>query len=873
MPGWFRRLRARIRYRHFEHDLVEELALHRAMKEDALRSEGVGGEEARWRATRELGNVTMMRENARAVWIAPWLESVWQDVRYAVRNLRKHPGFTLAATATLVLGIGLNASLFTVFNALTLRPWPVADAGSVVRVLAQSRATQGRSDGISIAEYRFLQQHAVSFAGLVAIERAGAPVGEAGSTQVDYLQTCFVTANFFDVLGVAMEAGRGFAPDEGVFGAPRWVVVISDRLWRGRFAAAPDVIGRRVIINQQPFTIVGVASRRFTGPDPVRRYDLLVPLPALPLVRPNAIAADGFDNPEECCAEVVGRLAPDISREKARAEVEALSRRFRGAWKLRAIGVLLTGTAMLGQPATVERMPVFVLMFAAVFLVLLLACANVGNLQLARAAGRHREIAIRLAIGAGRWRLVRQLLTESLLLCTLAGAAAVGVAYVLPGILIRWSEPAGAPREWSEGITPDLTVLAFTLALSALAAVLSGLAPALRATRAGARVGAAEWRHIGPGRVRLRSILLATQIAASTVLLVSAGLLTRGVVNAMSSDLGFALNDVLVVQVTPVPGSGDASTTSGWFPPVIAALNGAGLGPAAVVDIEPLRDMRLSTDVRLPGERASDARSVRMVPATPDYFAVLRIPLVAGRSFDPRFSAREVVVNQTLARLLWPGQQAVGKTLIAGGKVTVVGVARDAHVTGFEAIPPILHRPPAVASVPLILVRHTGTNTEARVRAVLSVIDSRIGVAVKPLSNNLSVSLRNSISGATIAWAIGLLGLALAIVGVFGVFAYVVEERKREIGIRIALGARGAQVVRLILAQTRVATLGGLTVGFVLSLGAGQLLRAHLFGASPLDPLAYGGILAVLLVAAIVATYIPARRASRVDPALTLRCE
>jgi predicted permease len=879
MINWFRRLRARIRYRHFEHDLTEELEFHRQMKEEALAPDGAATGDAPWRAQRELGNTTLMREDARHVWIAPWLESVWQDMRYALRSLRKHPGFTVTATITLLLGIGLNTMLFTLFNALALRSWPVADPARVVRVTPLSRATRGRGDGISFAEYRFLQRRATSFSGLVALERSGARIAPQPSGQAEYVQACSVSGNFFDVLGVAMAAGRAFVPEEAVFGAPRAVTVIGDALWRRRFGADPTIVGRTVYINEQPFTIVGVASPRFTGPDSVRRYELFIPLPAMPLVRLQAHESDVFDNPERCCAEVAGRLAPGVSAPRATAEIASLLGRFRAEWKLRPIGVRLSSTANLGpltsaesldQPGSRRVLAVFSLLFVALFLVLLLACANVGNLQLARGMGRRREIAIRLAIGAGRRRIVRQLLTESLLLSLAAGGLSMGFAAVLLGPILRIMDPRANA---SLSVAPGLAVLAFTFVFCLLAVLLTGLAPALRATRPGPAIASPGWQEVGIGRVRLRSVLLATQIALTTILLVAAGLLTRGIVTAMSSDLGFAVNDILVAQVTPPAGSGDASLRSGWFRGVLDTLDEAGLGPIAVTNIAPLADSRMSVGVRLPGERESDARHVRMLSASPEYFDLLRIPLVAGRTYDPRPSAREVVVNETLARLLWPGQQAVGKTLISGATWTVVGVAKDTRITGFETVPPVLHWAASATSVPLILLRGGGPHTEARVRAALRTFDPRIAVSTAALSDSLRSSLRNSITGATIAWAIGLLGLALAVVGVFGVFAYVVEERRREIGIRLALGARGVQVVRLILAQTRTATLGGLAVGFILSLGAGQVLRAYLFGASPFDPIAYGGIALLLAVSAAVAAYVPARRASRIDPAVTLRCE
>jgi predicted permease len=452
MTGWLRRVRARIRHRRFERDVAEELQFHRAAKEAELSSAGLGADEARWQASREMGNVTLMREEARAVWLAPWLESVWQDVRYASRQFRAHPAFTATAIITLLLAIGLNTTLFTVFNAIALRSWPVSDPDSVVLVSGAPQMTrQGRSDGISFAEHRFLRSHATSFSGLVAMRRKGARIGRGSTGEAEFVQACFVSDDFFQVLGVGMELGRGFVREEGAPGAPRAVVVISEGLWRRQFGANPTAIGRTISINEVAFTVVGVAARRFTGPHPIQRYDVFMPLPAMALGW--NVEADEFDNAERCCADVIGRLAPGVGATRAAAELDALSRRFRASWKLRPARIVLDGTSVMASAAARNRLaPVFSLMFAGVFLVLLVACANIGNLQLARAFSRRREIGVRLALGASRRRVVRQLCTESLMLALVAGGFAAGVAWVLPGAIVGLSRSAD---EVSLTLAPD----------------------------------------------------------------------------------------------------------------------------------------------------------------------------------------------------------------------------------------------------------------------------------------------------------------------------------------------------------------------------------------------------------------------------------
>ncbi len=866
MMAWFRRLRARIRYRQFERDLAEELALHRDLKEAALASEGVGADEVRWRARRELGNITLMRENARAVWIAPWLESVWQDVRYALRNLRAHPGFTAAATLTLVLGIGLNASLFTVFNAVALRPWPVRNPRTLMLLHSQPDA-QRRFSPVSLEEYTFLSRHTTSFTGLASVLSAGTSLEADDSRRPT--GTAFVTTNFFDVVGVGTETGRTFAAGDGASAGAGTVVVISHQLWRNRFGGDPAIIGRTLHIEKRPFTVIGVVERGFTGPEYRIATDLYLPFAAMASVRPNEQPRPG---------RVIGRLAPGIGRTAAKVELDALAYRFRTASRLEPRGFLVTGTSPVEQPNGPRGLGSLALMQAAMFLVLIIACSNIGNLQLARALGRRREIGIRMSMGASRRRVVRQLVTETLVLSCGAGILALGAAHVLPGPVLRLILGAhvSGPNDPFARLRPDSYVLAFTAALSFLAALVSGLAPALRATKPGPTITAADWHRIGAGRMPVRAILLATQIALSMVLLVGAGLLTVGIARMLSQDLDFTTKGVVVAQMTPGAQSHRADADA-FVRSVLDAMQTAGLSPVGIADLTPVRSNSAGMLIRLPGESASVYRQVAHRPASNSYFAVLGIRLVAGRWFDEHASEpREAIVNETFARTVWPGNQALRHSFVdthSHASYTVVGIVRDCHETGLGDVPPVLHTVAQPGGWSNLLVRGEPGLTAAKIRTIAARVDPGIKMTIVPLGDYVREELAIPIVGAGIAWASGLLGLALAIVGVFGVFAYVVEERKREIGIRIALGARGAEVVRIIIAQTRMATLGGLAAGFVLSVATGRLLRAYLFGASALDPIAYGGIALLLGASAVIATYVPARRASRIDPSVTLRCD
>lgn len=767
MTAWLRRLGARIRHRHFEKDLAREIEFHREMKEQVLRSNGVSAEEAHQHAMREMGNVLLMREAAREVWIAPWLESIWQDVRYAFRNLLRRPGFTLAAFATLVLGIGLSTSLFTVYNAVLLRPWPVKNPKTLVQVLPE-RDPNGRYHPISFAEFSFLDGRASSLSGLAGFLPMGVNLGSKQDDET--LSGSFVTADFFDVLGVGMAAGRRFVAEDDIAGAPREVAIISYRLWHNRFGGNPDMLGRTIRIDRHPFVIVGIAESPFTGPHTRLPTDLYVPLAAHALIRPSE-QLEGIN--------IVGRLGPDTNRQKAKAELDALLAGFRATLQREARTVLITGTAPVDRPGASREFGPLTLMLAAMLLVLLIACSNVGNLQLARVFGRHREIGIRLAIGASRLRVVRQLLTESLVLSFGAGAFGVVAAFVLPAFVLRML--VGSLNDPLETLRPDMRVLGFDTALSILAALVSGLVPALHVTAAGRATGFLSRQSTGSSRMRLRSALLAVQIALSVVLLLGAGLLTRGIGRTLNAELDFTTKGVFVINEAPGLRQEGASSED-LLRSIADTLESTGVAPVGVAAVPPLKYNSIAVRVRLPGESEAVWRQVADRPVVKGYFAVLNIPLVAGRWFSEHaLEKREAIVNEAFARLLWPGRQAVGQTFVdarQSSNFTVIGVVKDSHEAGLGEIPAILHTQAPLDRWSHLLVRGEGESAQERTLAVLSrVAGSR--VTIMPLREYLRESLQPSVIGMGVAWAMGLLGLVLSVVGIFGVISYLVEERRR----------------------------------------------------------------------------------------------
>jgi putative ABC transport system permease protein len=831
----FRRLRYWLHARQNHADLAEEMEFHRAMLD--------GGT--------ELGNATLAREDARAVWIWPWLESVVQDIRYTLRNLRAQPGFATIAILALGCAIGLNTSLFTVFNAVALRPWPVHDASRVVNILSLTNRHDTR--GFSLAEFRYLAGHSKTFSGMLVhrTTRVNAEDGPANSS--------WVSGSYFSVLGVGMQQGRGFLPEEDLAEAPSPVAVVSDWFWRARLGSDPHAAGRKIRIEDVPFTIVGVADGDFTGTSP-DRVDIYVPNAAGSILQPmQPWIKDFLTSPTYCCSNLAGRLAQGVSRKQGEAELAVLHQQFLAQSHEQAYGVQLAGTAFFGNAKKEKIVPIFTLMFLGVTLVLLLACANVGNLLLARAAARRREISVRLSLGASRKRVIRQLLTESLVLACAAGALGSVAAWWLP----TWVFQYAVGDTISFRFTPDATVLFYALALSIATCMIFGLAPALHGTKPADN----ESRH------RLRSILLSAQVALSVILLVSAGLLARGIQRARKQDPGFQIAGVSIATFALPSSAYDGPRAQAFFTQLTRDLEGAHLGVTLGLSrLAPLGNGANWTGFRYSGQLDKTARQVVAHQVTSGYFEVLGIPVLAGRNFEPIDDSRPVaIVNESFARRYFDND-ALGKTIITNVPRQIVGVVKDAYTRGLDEIDPTLYFPISGAAVPLALF-HADPETSEAIAAIVKQLDPRARVTITPLSENLDKWMQSSRAGASIAEIFGAFALALATIGMFGVFAYWVEQRTREIGIRMALGARPQQVIGLVLGSSSRSVLAGLLLGFGGAAAMSRLLQRFLFGLSPFDPVSYAMVAVMLAAAGLAATFLPARRATNIDPITALRCE
>jgi predicted permease len=858
----FRRLRYWARQRELDAALQEELEFHCALKQQELDANGLSPEDARVAARRALGNVTRAREDSRAVWIWPWLETVWQDARYARRALRRQPGFVLLSVVVLGVAIGLNASLFTVFAALALRPMGgVADPASLFVVSGRVPQVPNLLSGLSIIEFEFLGAGATT-AELAADRQMPVPF-DSGDGARD-MTAHFVTGNYFHLLGVSMQHGRGVLASEDTRGSSAPVVVLSYPLWQAQFGANPAVIGRTVRVAGQPHTVIGVASPAFAGNE--GRPRVWLPLASLPRLRPGDTA---LDSPQDCCAEVFARVRSGVTRAQVEAELQTLSDRFRFTVGQDARPVVLGGTqAFRGRRGDREALAVIGVLFLGISMVLLLACANVGNLLLARAAARRGEIGVRLSLGAGRSRVVRQLLTEGLLLALVAAAAGLAIAAWLPRFVINVVAGQSAPFD----IGPDALVFAYAAALAAIACVASALAPALHATRGGI-TAALKGGALSRSRVPLRSLLLGAQLALTVVLLTSAGLLLRGVAAARELDLGFQVEGISEVTIELPQPDYDAERRRTLLSDLSAALQSAGLTSVAFA-----APGRSTDESRLPGKAADRTRPVERFDVSPSYFALLDIPMMAGRRFiDSDRDRGLAIVNDTFARRVWRGEHPIGRSFVAGNRtLEVVGVVRDARLVGLDEVLPSYFVPitgPRGVLFPVLLLRSKQPSDAAAVVGVVKRLEPRGRVTVTPMRNRFDSELAQLGLAPLAASVLGLFALGLATVGMVGAFAYAVRQRTREIGIRIAVGARSADVIRSILSGNARVVAVGVAVGLLGAAAASQLLRSLLFGLSPLDPLTYAGVALLLAAVAIVASYAPTRIALRVDAATTLRAD
>jgi len=818
--------------------------------------------------------------------IARFFESVVQDLRHGVRLMRRNPGFVLVAVVVLGLGIGANAAIFGMVNALLLRPLPVEEPGRLVALLGTGEG----NDKLSYANLADLRGATADvFTGLVGRRFVHAAVGDEGAADVVWGE--LVTGDYFSVLGVTPALGRGFLPDEDRAPGQRPVIVLGHHFWTERFHADPGILGRTIRLNGQAFTVVGVAPAIFTGTQFALGMDFWAPLMMHAVVEPQS--AGMLEARDWRSLQVIGRLAPGATLPGARQAVATVADRLVHDHPKENAGRSVTvvperdGRNPPQVSAGLRLGAVLGLSVAA--LVLVIACANVANLLLARAAARRREVGVRLSLGAPRRRLVRQLLTEGILLAVAGGAFGLLLTTWTSELLTRFRPPV--PFRLALDFAPDGRVLLFTALVSVLTVFVFGLAPALQASR-GDLVRLLHDRPAGRGRrPRLGGALVIGQVALSFAVLAAAGLFLRSLANATRIDPGFKPTGLVLASFDlQLLGYDEARgrTFSDELVRRVRAL--PGVGEAALVDNVPL-DTNWSTvgPVLAEGQPVpEEGKGLRaeVAMASPGLFRTLGVTLSRGRDFDERDASETTpvaIVNETLAARLWPGEDPIGKRLRWGGaeaaRRQVIGVVRDmkSRTLGEAPIPFVYLSLRQTYRSELTLLargdRGTGGLLEA-VRREIGALDAGLPVyGLRTMEEHMGYALWWTRMGATLAAVFGGLALLLAAVGLGGLMAYTVRQRTREIGLRVALGARPADVQRLVLGRGLGLTLFGLAAGLLAALLLGRLMQAALYGVASFEPAVLLAVAALLGLSTFLASWLPARRAVRIEPMLALRSE
>ncbi len=868
MP-WIERLRNLIRGRELDRGIDEELSFHLEARVRDNIAAGLSPDEARREAIRRFGNRTLTRELTREQDIAAPLESIGCDVAYGFRSLCRAPAFAVAAVLVMGLGIGANTAVFTILNGVLLRPLPFPEPERLFSISNwPHQAPPGRSmvDGQYLAfrkqDRQFESIACYSLTG-ITLTRAGDPVRLAGAT---------VTPEFLRVLRINPAFGRGFDPDEGTAGHED-VVLLGDRLWRQRFAADPGIVGRNIVLDGVGHTVVGIMPPGFAFPEGV---DLWLPLE----VRPPK--GNSFARP------VIGRLKEGVSREQAQAAFEAFAQSL--PRDIREHSTRFDARVEPAQDVLVSGIRRMLLVFSgAVAFVLLIACGNVANLMLIRATSRQHEMTIRAALGASRWRLTRQLLVESTIVAVAGGA--VGVLLAAAGIpwLLALAPEGDIPRV--NQIHLDGVVLGFTLGLSLLTGVIFGLVPAVRATRPNLRQSLSEGGRTSSAKERLRSMFVVSEVALALVLLTGAGLLLKSFWRMLSVDPGFRPQHVLTA-IVDLPGSRyrTAAQMRSFDDSGLAKLAALpGVDAAAAVNWMPFRHELIRGDFELEGGHKFPPHfTVNKPVVSPDYFRAMGIRLLRGRLFSARDGMAApgvVIVSQTAARGLWPGEDPIGKR-IAEAKdnwLTVVGVVEDVRQQT------LTDRPSAAVYWPysqvdakffldhMCFVVRTAADPKLVANAVRGAVlavdpDQAVG-SMATMEEVIAVTTAAPRFRARVLAAFAIMALLLCAIGIYGVLAYSIAERRREIGIRMALGANHRTIVRMVLARTMQVAGAGVLLGAAGAFAVTRVLTTFLFEVRPDDPATFAAVSVLLLAVALFAGWLPARRAASVDPLVTLRYE
>ncbi|MFL5615546.1 MAG: ADOP family duplicated permease [Gemmatimonadaceae bacterium] len=893
------RLRVLGRPQTHEQEVDEEFRFHlslEVMQQEHAARGALSTRDAGFRARRRFGNPTYHKEETRHMSGLGFFDMAMQDLRFATRTLRRTPGFTAVAILTLALGIGANTAIFSAVDAMILRPLPFREPDRLMQVSITTppqRGAPARDDApwsyMKAAAFRD-GQHVFSSIGLYSFEMVTLRAGETTRENSEV-----VDDGYLPTLGVQPSIGRNFVAEENRPNGKRSILV-SENFWNRRLNADSAVLGQTLNIEGEPYTVIGVLPARFRGL--TGRADLWMTV--------GARRAFMFDPKEAWDHEfnMVARLAPGISVERAKSDVAVMGVRANAAYPL--------AEPMAGWGATAKQLdrtrvdPVvrrsLLVLLGAVAFVLLIACANLANLFLVRASARQREIAVRLAIGASRRRLVRQLLTESLLLSLIGGAASIVVASLGVRVLssLRPDSTFAAQRLGGLGavnfgtIHLDARGLTFAVVAAIVTGVLFGLVPALQSTRPSLTAALKDGNADGPSRgsivrrLTTRNALVVVELALALVLLAGSGVMGRSLLNLIAVNPGFDASNVLTLRLDAGSDIRKRDSLPGFYEELLAQLRSLpGVSDVALGDCPPLAGGCNGTVLwfldRAPVSSASKP-SVGVHWATAGWFKTLRIPLIAGRGFTDadRFGGPKVVlVGETAARKIWPNGSPIGARIGVGqggfDTATVVGVVGDVRFETIDSLPamdvylPYAQSPRRGAMVYIRTSMEAGSIAAAARRRIHDVGTNMPVYDVRTLSSRVADASAQARFSASLLAVFAAAALLLASLGIYGVMAFAVAQRTREIGIRVALGADGVAVLRLIVGQGAALAVVGLTIGLFGALAATRVLHALLFDVTPSDPLTFGAVVALLTVAALLATWIPARRASKLQPAIALR--
>jgi len=865
-----------------EAEIRAEIESHLAMHiEDNLRA-GMPAEEAQRQALIRLGGVEQTRQAWRDQRTLPWLESLGQDVKFALRQLRKSPGFAGVVVATLALGIGANTAIFSVVRAVLLEAPPYAKPGELVS-LSESKAQAGiTGEGMSYPGYQDLREHGGAFSAVAGL--AGHSLTLTGHGEPSEVKTVVVTQDFFSLFGVQPLLGRTLTAKDGERGAAP-VTVLSEALWRNKFGGDPGIVGRTITLDMRLWTVVGVMPAGFRTPFLDQAQQLWIPLDQDPL-----FSVWMTHPPRTHWMAAFARLRPGVSGAQAQAELEAVSAGLSSQFPEEKGWTIESEPLQKAIAGDVQR-PLLVLL-CAVGLVLLIACANIANLLLTRATSRSAEMAVRVALGASPRRLARQLLTESALLGLLGGAAGMAAAWW--GVrALRSMLPQGLPQ--LHPVRVDGAVLGFALALSLVASLLFGLVPALFASRSDLQRYLREGGRGGESRgpQRARSVLAAAETALAMVLLVAAGLLIRSFARLSAVSPGFATAQVTRAMVSlPQFRYARPQQWAAFARELMQRLQAQpGMGDAAIAAPLPILDLPIPLRfdiVGAPPAPAGEAITADYETASPHYFRVMGIPLLQGRLFgedDTASTPRVAVISEAFARRYFSGRNPLGQHIVFGfppdGRAAreIVGVVGDIRDESLAKKPgPMMYVPFAQAPLwggeVVVRSRFSAAAAAAAIERTTHSIDKDLPVTdIVSLPAGVDASVAQPRFRTALVGIFGAMALLLGAVGIFGVVSWSVSRRTREIGIRMALGAQRRNVTELMLSSASAPALAGIAAGALAAALLTRLMASLLYGVSAADPLTYAGSAALLLLVALVASYLPARRAASVDPVQALRAE